>query len=89
MKLKAPSGVGDPCVAGAVIAARNGIYDVEAGIGALLIEAFGFAEVKAEARANTPSVPGIPTVALSRPRQGPPFPKLTHPAWRRSPAKTP
>jgi hypothetical protein len=38
MKLKAPPGVGDPCVAGAVIAARNGIYEVEAEIGALLIE---------------------------------------------------
>jgi hypothetical protein len=44
MKLKAPEGVGDPCVAGAPIAARNGLYDVEAAIGALLIECFGFIE---------------------------------------------
>ena len=87
MKLKAPEGVGDPCVAGAVVAARNGIYEVEVEIGALLIEAFGFAEVTAEAKANAPSAAGVPAVALSRPRQGPPFPKLTHPAWRQSPAK--
>jgi hypothetical protein len=45
MKLKAPPGVGEPCVAGAAIAARDGIYEVEAEIGALLIEAFGFVAV--------------------------------------------
>ena len=89
MKLKAPEGVGDPCVAGAIVVARNGIYEVEAEIGGLLIEAFGFVEVRVEARANAPSAAGVPAVALSRPRQGPPFPKLTHPAWRRSPAKKP
>ncbi|MFZ0609226.1 MAG: hypothetical protein WAM75_16285 [Xanthobacteraceae bacterium] len=42
MKLKAPPGVGDPCVAGVAIAARDGVYDVEAEIGVLLVEAFGF-----------------------------------------------
>lgn len=47
MKLKAPPGVGDPCIAGAVIAARGGVYEVEPDIGALLIECFGFVEVAA------------------------------------------
>ena len=89
MKLKAPEGVGDPCVAGAVIAARNGIYEVEAEIGALLIECFGFVEMKTEARANASSAADVRAVAPSRPRQGVPSPKLTHPAWRRSPAKKP
>jgi hypothetical protein len=42
MKLKAPPGVGDPCVAGAAISSRDGIYDVEDSVGALLIECFGF-----------------------------------------------
>jgi hypothetical protein len=49
MKLKAPPGVGDPCVAGITITARDGLYDVGPEIGALLIESFGFAEVKAGA----------------------------------------
>jgi hypothetical protein len=44
MKLKAPQGVGDPCVAGAAISSRDGFYEVEAEIAALLIECFGFAE---------------------------------------------
>jgi hypothetical protein len=34
MKLKAPPGVGDPCVAGVAILSRDGIYEVEAKIGA-------------------------------------------------------
>ena len=42
MKLKAPESVGDPCVAGATIAPRDGSYDVEPEVGALLIECFGF-----------------------------------------------
>jgi hypothetical protein len=45
MKLKAPEGVGDPCVAGVAIAPRDGFYEVEAKVGVLLIECFGFAEV--------------------------------------------
>jgi len=59
MKLKAPQGAGDPCVAGAVIAARDGLYEVEAEIGALLVECFGFVEadvreaVKASPNAST------------------------------------
>ncbi len=55
MKFKAPPGVGDPCVAGAVIAARHGIYEVEAEIGALLIECFGFVEVETAAKPNVVS----------------------------------
>jgi hypothetical protein len=46
MKLKAPQGVGDPCVAGVVITSRDGVYEVEAAIGALLVECFGFVEVE-------------------------------------------
>jgi hypothetical protein len=49
MKLKAPQGVGDPCVAGVTIAPRGGVYEVEAEIGALLIECFGFVEVEIDA----------------------------------------
>jgi hypothetical protein len=58
MKLKAPPGVGEPCVAGVSIAARDGLYDVEAETGALLIACFGFVEVEAPAEpkaANAPS----------------------------------
>jgi len=47
MKLKAPEGVGDPCVAGVLIAPRNGVYEVEPDVGALLIACFGFFEVEA------------------------------------------
>jgi len=60
MKLKAPSGVGDPCVAGVVIAARDGLYEVEAEIGALLIECFGFIEVEAADRSRSVSAPAGP-----------------------------
>jgi hypothetical protein len=47
MKLKAPDGVGHPCVAGVVLGTRNGLYEVEPEVGALLIECFGFMEVEA------------------------------------------
>ncbi len=47
MKLKAPQGVGDPCVAGVIVESRDGVYEVEAEVGALLIECFGFVEVGA------------------------------------------
>ncbi len=50
MKLKAPQGVGDPCVAGVTVDARDGVYEVEAEIGALLIECFGFVEVDGAAQ---------------------------------------
>ena len=46
MKLKAPQGVGDPCVAGVTVESRDGAYEVEPEIGALLIECFGFVEVE-------------------------------------------
>jgi hypothetical protein len=55
MKLKAPEGVGAPCVAGVAIVARDGLYEVEAEIGALLIECFGFAEVEAPAKPRAAS----------------------------------
>jgi hypothetical protein len=42
MKLKAPPGVGDPCVAGVSLAPCDGHYDVEPEVAALLIECFGF-----------------------------------------------
>jgi len=45
MKLTAPPGVGDPCVAGVTIESRDGVYEVEPEIGALLIECFGFVAV--------------------------------------------
>jgi hypothetical protein len=58
MKLKAPDGVGDPCVAGVAITPRGGIYEVEPEVGALLIECFGFVQVeiavKAGGGASTP-----------------------------------
>lgn len=75
MKLKAPPGVGDPCVAGVVIAARDGIYEVEAEIGALMIEAFGFVEADAADRSRAgPAPPGSPRNPAPR---------------RRAPAKKP
>ena len=49
MKLKAPEGIGDPCVAGVTIVSRDGLYEVEAEIGALLIECFGFVAVETPA----------------------------------------
>ena len=64
MKLKAPSGVGEPCVAGVAIFARDGFYEVEAEIGALLIECFGFAEVEAPAK---PSAVRAPAPRRARP----------------------
>jgi hypothetical protein len=57
MKLKAPQGVGDPCVAGVLIAPRDGLYDVEAAIGTLLIECFGFVAVDEPATETTKSAP--------------------------------
>jgi hypothetical protein len=45
MNLKAPEGVGEPCVAGVAIVARDGRYEVDAEVAALLIECFGFVEV--------------------------------------------
>jgi hypothetical protein len=46
MKLKAPQGAGDPCVAGVPLTQRDGVYDVEQEVGALLIECFGFVAIE-------------------------------------------
>ena len=82
MKLKAPPGAGDPCIAGVVIAPCDGVYEVEAEIGALLIEAFGFVELVDNATVNAVPAPA----ALRRPVLAPALkPKLRHPAWRDSP----
>ena len=79
MKLKAPDGVGDPCVAGVTIAARDGCYEVEPKVGALLIECFGFVAVGADEKAKgAPTRPALRSTA--------PLPKLRHPAWRAQPA---
>lgn len=77
MKLKAPPGAGDPCIAGVTIVPRDGFYDVDVAIGALLIECFGFAEVVARTMQKV-------TTAVSAPRPIAPAlkPKLRHPAWR-------
>jgi hypothetical protein len=80
MKLKAPAGVGDPCVAGVTIPSRDGLYEVDAAIGALLIECFGFVEVAAEKPQAAPAAPRQPAL-----RQSAPLPKLRHPAWRDRP----
>jgi len=57
MKLKAPQGVGDPCVAGVAISSRDGVYEVEAEIGALLIECFGFVVVEEGAAEKAKAAP--------------------------------
>jgi hypothetical protein len=57
MKLKAPDGVGDPCVAGVVIVSRNGLYEVDAEVGALLIECFGFVENSVADKPKAPLAP--------------------------------
>lgn len=95
MKLKAPAGVGDPCVAGVAIVPRDGIYEVEAAVGALLIECFGFVEIDAQEKATAapaPAEPRRPAPAPAAPRQptSAPLPKLSLPAWRSRPvAKKP
>ena len=69
MKLKAPESVGDPCVGGVVIVARDGVYEVAPEIAALLIESFGFIATELPAVA-----PGRASVARSPapPRRGKP-----------------
>lgn len=57
MKLKAPQGVGDPCVAGVTVTPRGGVYEVEPEIGALLIECFGFVEIEAAAIETAKAAP--------------------------------
>ena len=81
MKLKAPEGVGDPCVAGVAIVARDGLYDVEDEIGALLIECFGFVEADAE-KAGKGAAP--PASAAEKPA---PAPRRRAPV-KKTPAET-
>lgn len=78
MKLKAPPGVGDPCVAGVTLSARDGCYEAEPEVSAHLIECFGFVAVGADEKAKVaPAPPARRTPA--------PLPKLRHPAWRAQP----
>ena len=70
MKLKAPQGAGDPCVAGVVIAACDGVYEVEAEIGALLIESFGFIIVADEKEDAAPGPAKRTAAATPAPRRG-------------------
>ena len=86
MKLKAPQGVGDPCVAGVIIAPCDGLYEVEPEVGALLIECFGFVEAgsrhgKAECREAAGAAAGR-RPAKSRKRRIRPWP---HPISPRLP----
>lgn len=67
MKLKAPEGVGDPCVAGVAIVPRDGIYDVETDIAALLIECFGFVAVEASATETARAASRTPAARRAKP----------------------
>lgn len=80
MKLKAPPGAGDPCIAGVTIVPRGGVYEVEAQIGALLVECFGFVAVLAGATER--AAPAAPALRRPAPTSKP---KLMHPAWRVGP----
>jgi hypothetical protein len=83
MRLKAPEGIGDPCVAGVILAPRNGFYEVEPEVGTLLIECFGFVAVGPDEKAKAAPAPPAPRAPAS-------LPKLRHPAWRAQPvAKKP
>jgi hypothetical protein len=64
MKLKAPEGVGAPCVAGVAVVPRDGLYEVEAEIAALLIECFGFVEAGAEQKSK--AAPRRPRAAAKK-----------------------
>jgi hypothetical protein len=72
MRLKAPPGVGDPCVAGVTIAPRDGVYEVEAEIGALLMECFGFMDA---GDGNPKGASVFASAPVSRPRRGRPSTK--------------
>lgn len=80
MKLRAPKGVGDPCVAGVAIVPRDGVYEVEVRAGALLIECFGFVEVSTDDKAAQARA------VAERPLGPAVMPKLSLPAWRAKPA---
>jgi hypothetical protein len=70
MRLKAPEGVGAPCVAGVAIASRDGLYDVEAEIGALLIECFGFIAVDGTAKGGSAGAPRRRRAVAKKPANG-------------------
>jgi len=59
MKLTAPSGVGDPCVAGVTIAPCGGVYEVAPEIGALLMECFGFVAVESDVKTVVPATSAL------------------------------
>lgn len=71
MKLKAPPGVGEPCVAGVGIVACDGIYEVDIEIGAVLVEAFGFVELGASDRLRSTSAPAVSPRNPAPRRRGP------------------
>jgi len=77
MKLKAPEGVGDPCVAGVAITPRDGFYEVETKVGALLIECFGFAEVGAVGATGAALRPELASQVAPMARRGRRLPKDT------------
>jgi hypothetical protein len=70
MKLKAPEGVGDPCIAGVAIAPCDGFYEVETEVGALLIECFGFVEVGAGDAAESALVAASASASMPMARRG-------------------
>jgi hypothetical protein len=80
MKLKAPEGVGDPCIAGVTVTPRDAVYEVDLEVGALMIECFGFVEVGSGEKADEPLAP-----AVVRPLGPAVMPKLSLPAWRANP----
>jgi hypothetical protein len=77
MKLKAPEGVGDPCVAGVAIAARDGFYEVEVEVGALLIGCFGFVDVGLGKTTGAALMPAPASQASPMARRGRRLPKDT------------
>jgi hypothetical protein len=81
MKLKAPKGVGDPCVAGIAVVPHDGVYEVELKVGALLIECFGFVEVGTDDKVDQAA-----SAAAPRPLGPAVMPKLSLPAWRAKPS---
>lgn len=68
MKLKAPEGVGDPCVAGVVLAPCDGCYEVAPEVGVHLIECFGFVLVVDDAMVAPP--PSKPRRSRAATRKG-------------------
>ena len=56
MRLKAPPGAGDPSVGGVTITPNaKGIYEVDAGAGAVLVESHGFTDLDAPKKSQPPA----------------------------------